>query len=93
MSSRFEMNNIMDKAPGIHGYKLSNQSPLLVACCRASLDIFDRATMKKLRGKSVVLTGYARAYCVTFVVIVVFIGSQQVKRLSDCLKRVVASPW
>jgi len=58
LDSRFEMSNVMDLSPGIQGYKLSNQSPLLIACCRASLDIFDKVEMATLRGKSVLLTGY-----------------------------------
>ena len=57
-SSRFQMTNVMDLSPGIQGYKLSNQSPLLVACCRASFDVFDKVSMETLRGKSVLLTGY-----------------------------------
>lgn len=43
---------------GALGFRLSNPPVLTVACVRASLDIFARATMARLRAKSLVLTSY-----------------------------------
>ena len=43
---------------GAYGFRLSNPPVLLVACVRASLDLFDRAGMLRLRHKSLTLTGY-----------------------------------
>ncbi|MBN3300935.1 KYNU Kynureninase, partial [Amia calva] len=58
LKSRFLMNNEMDLNPGINGYRLSNQSILLVCSLKASLEIFNQCDMKALRKKSVLLTGY-----------------------------------
>ncbi|CAK8671699.1 kynureninase-like [Clavelina lepadiformis] len=55
---RFEMTNVMNLTPGIQGYRVSNPPPLLVASLRASLDIFDKTSMRQLREKSFLLTGY-----------------------------------
>uniref|UniRef100_A0A8C5F719 Kynureninase n=1 Tax=Gadus morhua TaxID=8049 RepID=A0A8C5F719_GADMO len=56
--TRFQMNNMMELQPGVHGYRLSNQPILLVAPLQASLEIFDMTSMSALRCKSMLLTGY-----------------------------------
>ncbi|XP_059906750.1 kynureninase [Gadus macrocephalus] len=56
--TRFQMNNVMELQPGVHGYRLSNQPILLVAPLQASLEIFDMTSMSALRCKSMLLTGY-----------------------------------
>lgn len=43
---------------GAHGFRLSNPPVLLIACVRASLDIFDEVGIDRLRDKSILLTGY-----------------------------------
>ncbi|KAF7241876.1 Kynureninase [Varanus komodoensis] len=44
--------------PGINGFRLSNPSILLVCALHASLEVFGKTTMKLLRRKSTLLTGY-----------------------------------
>ncbi|XP_073688083.1 kynureninase-like [Garra rufa] len=58
LKTRFLMNNEMDLRPGVNGFRLSNQPFLLVCSLQASLEIFNRTSMKDLRRKSVLLTGY-----------------------------------
>ncbi|MBN3324762.1 KYNU Kynureninase, partial [Atractosteus spatula] len=58
LKTRFLMNNEMDLSPGINGYRLSNQPVLLVCSLQASLEVFNLTSMKALRRKSVLLTGY-----------------------------------
>ncbi|XP_056315285.1 kynureninase [Danio aesculapii] len=58
LKTRFLMNNEMDLQPGVNGFRLSNQPILLVCPLQASLEIFNQTTMKDLRSKSVLLTGY-----------------------------------
>ncbi|XP_043086847.1 kynureninase [Puntigrus tetrazona] len=58
LKTRFLMNNEMDLQPGVNGFRLSNQPILLVCPLQASLEIFNRTSMKALRRKSVLLTGY-----------------------------------
>uniref|UniRef100_A0A8C6ZWJ1 Kynureninase n=1 Tax=Nothoprocta perdicaria TaxID=30464 RepID=A0A8C6ZWJ1_NOTPE len=43
---------------GINGFRLSNPPILLVCALQASLEVFGQATMKALRRKSILLTGY-----------------------------------
>ena len=56
--SRFRMPQDFQAIPGAEGWQLSNPSILSAAALRASLEIFDEATIKRLRAKSELLTGY-----------------------------------
>jgi kynureninase len=56
--NRFRMPPDFAAIPGTEGWQLSNPSILSAAALRASLEIFDVATMQRLRGKSQQLTGY-----------------------------------
>jgi kynureninase len=56
--NRFRMLPDFQVIPGAEGWQLSNPSILSAAALRASLDIFDEATMQRLRAKSESLTGY-----------------------------------
>jgi kynureninase len=56
--SRFRMPQDFQAIPGAEGWQLSNPSILSAATLRASLEIFDEATMQRLRAKSELLTGY-----------------------------------
>ncbi|KAJ8789869.1 hypothetical protein J1605_021567 [Eschrichtius robustus] len=58
LSTRFKMDNKLQLIPGVNGFRISNPPILLVCSLHASLEIFRQATMKALRRKSVVLTGY-----------------------------------
>ncbi|XP_077176273.1 kynureninase isoform X1 [Paroedura picta] len=58
IKTRFLMENKMDLSPGINGFRLSNPPILLVCALQASLEVFGQATMKCLRKKSILLTGY-----------------------------------
>uniref|UniRef100_A0AAY4C4Z3 Kynureninase n=2 Tax=Denticeps clupeoides TaxID=299321 RepID=A0AAY4C4Z3_9TELE len=58
LKTRFKMDNTMDLLPGISGFRLSNQPILLVCPLQASLEIFSQTSMKSLRKKSILLTGY-----------------------------------
>jgi kynureninase len=57
-SSRFQMPSRFQPIPGAEGWQLSNPSILSMAALRASMEIFDEATMARLRAKSEMLTGY-----------------------------------
>lgn len=57
-STRFNMRHDFDPLPGAEGWQLSNPPILSLAAVRASLDIFDKATMPELRKKSLLLTAY-----------------------------------
>ncbi len=56
--TRFLMDDEFVPMRGAEGWQLSNPPIFQLAALRASLDIFDEAEMKNLRGKSVRLTGY-----------------------------------
>ncbi|OJT25887.1 kynureninase [Archangium sp. Cb G35] len=56
--SRFQMGPDFDPIPGAEGWQLSNPPIFQMAALRASMEIFDRATMPALRRKSELLTGY-----------------------------------
>ena len=55
-SSRFEMTREFIPARGAQAWQLSNAPVLSMAALSASLELFDRATMPRLRQKSVALT-------------------------------------
>lgn len=57
-TTRFNMRHDFDPLPGAEGWQLSNPPILSLAAIRASLDIFDRATLPALRKKSLNLTAY-----------------------------------
>lgn len=58
LSTRFKMDNKLQLIPGANGFRISNPPILLVCPLHASLEIFKKATMKALRRKSILLTGY-----------------------------------
>lgn len=57
-ASRFNMRPAFSAAPGVESWQLSNPPILSLAPVLASLELFDLATMAKLRDKSLRLTGY-----------------------------------
>lgn len=58
LSTRFKMDNKLQLIPGASGFRISNPPILLICSLYASLEIFKKATMKALRRKSILLTGY-----------------------------------
>ncbi|PKK28665.1 kynureninase, transcript variant X4 [Columba livia] len=56
--TRFLMDNKLQLSKGINGFRLSNPPILLVCALQASLEVFGQTTMKALRRKSILLTGY-----------------------------------
>jgi kynureninase len=56
--TRFQMGPDFIATPGADGWQLSNPSIFSLAPLRASLDVFHRAGMKRLREKSMRLTAY-----------------------------------
>ncbi|KAK4098905.1 kynureninase 2 [Parathielavia hyrcaniae] len=55
---RFNMAKEFLPAAGAHGWQVSNPSAADLACVRAALGVFGRTSMRELRDKAVVLTGY-----------------------------------
>lgn len=56
--TRFQMGPQFDAIEGAEGWQLSNPPILQLAALRASLELFDEATMPLLRQKGDLLTGY-----------------------------------
>ena len=54
--TRFQMGPTFDPLPGAEGWQLSNPPIFQLAALRASLELFDRATMPVLRRQSMALT-------------------------------------
>jgi kynureninase len=57
-TTRFQMRPDFDPITGAEGWQLSNPPILQLAALRASMEIFDEATMPAVRRKSEHLTGY-----------------------------------
>ncbi|KAL2182104.1 pyridoxal phosphate-dependent transferase [Thermothelomyces heterothallicus CBS 202.75] len=57
-ATRFDMAKEFRPAEGAHGWQVSNPSAADLACVGAALGLFERAGMRALRDKAVVLTGY-----------------------------------
>eukprot|EP00428_Durinskia_dybowskii_P066576 CAMPEP_0170369136 /NCGR_PEP_ID=MMETSP0117_2-20130122/7822_1 /TAXON_ID=400756 /ORGANISM="Durinskia baltica, Strain CSIRO CS-38" /LENGTH=471 /DNA_ID=CAMNT_0010623835 /DNA_START=73 /DNA_END=1488 /DNA_ORIENTATION=- len=62
---RFAMEPNFIPADGVNGFRMSNPPVLLMACVRASLDLFDQATMSRLRQKSLQITAYLEQLLIT----------------------------
>ncbi len=59
-ATRFEMGPDFVPIPGAEGWQVSNPPILSTAPLLASLDIFRRADLRRLREKSILLTGFLR---------------------------------
>ena len=57
-SKRFKMREELDISNGAEGWQLSNPEILSMAAIKASLELFRKVGMNKLRMKSIKLTGY-----------------------------------
>jgi len=58
LETRFAPGTPFKPMPGVLGFRTSNPSVLCVTALRASLDLFEKAGIYKLREKSLLLTGY-----------------------------------
>jgi kynureninase len=56
--TRFQMGSRFDALPGAEGWQLSNPPILQLAALRASMELFDAATVRSLRTKGDRLTAY-----------------------------------
>ncbi|MFN8944446.1 MAG: kynureninase [Pseudobdellovibrionaceae bacterium] len=56
--NRFKMGPEFDPIPTVEAWQLSNPPIFQLAALRASMELFDQATMKKLRSRGDDLTGY-----------------------------------
>ncbi|XP_060562958.1 kynureninase-like isoform X2 [Ruditapes philippinarum] len=61
LSTRFEMDNKFSPYPGAKGYRLSNTPGFLCPPIKASLEIFEKTSIKELTEKCRLLTGYLEA--------------------------------
>jgi kynureninase len=59
--TRFRMGPVFQPIPGAEGWQLSNPPILQLAALRASLELFDAATMPELRRKGDALTAFLEA--------------------------------
>lgn len=59
-STRFEMRDTFDPAPGVDAWQQSNPPVLGLAPVVAGLELFHEAGIERLREKSIALTGYLR---------------------------------
>lgn len=57
-ATRFNMRHDFMPIPGAEGWQLSNPAILSMVAIKSSLDVFDRADFKRIRKKSVHMTGY-----------------------------------
>ena len=57
-SGRFKMRRKIDRIPTAAGWAMSNPPVFQMAALRASLELFDAATMPRLRAKSIALSAY-----------------------------------
>lgn len=57
-TTRFQMGPNFNPIPGAEGWQMSNPPIFQLAALRASMDLFDEATIPKLREKGDLLTGY-----------------------------------
>lgn len=58
-SVRFNMERTFQPTPGAQGWVISNPSAVDLASLSAALEIFGKTSMKELRDKALVITGYA----------------------------------
>ncbi|KAK4206894.1 pyridoxal phosphate-dependent transferase [Rhypophila decipiens] len=58
-SVRFNMERTFQPTPGAQGWVISNPSAVDLASLSAALEIFGKTSMKDLRDKALVITGYA----------------------------------
>ncbi|KAJ5542317.1 hypothetical protein N7535_004737 [Penicillium sp. DV-2018c] len=66
IKTRFDMANKFIPQPGAAGFQLSNPSVLDINAVVASLEVFNRTTMKEIRQKSLNLTGYLEHLLVNY---------------------------
>lgn len=57
-NSKFLMDNVFRPIQGANVYRLSNPNVMATVCLLGSLSIFGKTSMKSLRARSILLTGY-----------------------------------